>query len=127
MISEQDLSQIFWLIDEWPQLSRDQQIKFNELCRELDEAARDARSTLPPGAREYIKKLVDAAPPLTEEQKARLRVLLWPDLQPAAPLTKKALQERLRQRTKDWPPLTAEQRDILTTLLRRTTSSSQNP
>jgi hypothetical protein len=115
------------VIDDWPQLSRDQQITFDELCGELDEAASDARSALPPGVREYIKELVDAAPPLTEEQKARLRVLLWPDPQPAAPRTKKALQERLRQQTRDWPPLTVQQRDILTTLLRRSTSSSQNP
>jgi hypothetical protein len=126
MISEQDLGQIFRVNDEWQQLSRDQQIMFNELCSELEEAARDARSTLPPGARQYIMKLVDAAPPLAEEQMARLRVLL-PDPLPATPLTRKALQERLRQRTKDWPPLTAEQQETLATVLRRDGSSSQNP
>lgn len=127
MISEQNLGQIFQVIDRWPQMSGDQQIKFNELCRDLDEAARDATSTLPPGTREHIRKLVDAAPPLTEEQRATLRLLLRPNPEPAAPLTKKALQERLRQRTKDWPPLTAEQQDILTAVLRRGSSLSHNP
>ena len=127
MISEQNLNQVFQVIDEWPRLSRDQQVKFNELCRALDEAARDARSTLPPETREHIKKLVDAAPPLTEQQRAQLRLLLRPDPQPATPLTKKALQERLRQRTKDWPRLTAEQQDILTTMLRHGPLSEPEP
>lgn len=31
--------------------------------------------------RDYIQKIVDAAPPLTPEQRARLRVLLAPGVQ----------------------------------------------